>query len=242
MTRVVFDIRTFPGGNFGSDALRASQNSQLLIDTAKYLDIEITCVISGEDFPAQPFIGRREALQGLLAFVNDEPKTLLAPHVAHCLQLANVASGGRLDRVPTSGSLRGTLDLHLKAQGAKGLSTLETYLKHTQLTHSFAVVHASAGGVVRWDLIAIRTVLLSYQNRSAVSVGFSDDCGIELLAMSGTLVAEGEPLAVVRSRNSSFLQDECQGISQSYRLVAEEQSIESKGGAAWNTSVSSTRA
>lgn len=221
LTRVVFDVRTMAGGNFGQNTDEAKANIHLLNATASLLGVNAHCVVSDGQLPAQPMVGRAEALRGLLDLLEDRASPWLERHFEDCATLAALAHPESADGQPDREKMRAVLDLHLQVQGAKGLSTAEEYVAAVERTHPTALLLAPTQGNVSWNMAQLRTSVVSNQGTAIPSPGrFPDACGVELFCDTGTHVDAGDPVARVRGENRVVLRKALEAVKKSLTILA----------------------
>lgn len=205
LCRVVFDVRVMKGGNFGEDEVTALRNISLMEQSAALLGIEAVCVISIGDAPAQPMLGRAEALRGVLSLLNGVAAPWLDRHYADCVRLASLADDSD-DAQPGREALRHVLHSHLTAQGGGGLQGLEAHVERVSREHRFGVLRASEAGRLVWRMDRLRAAIVAGQGSpSGGGGGFGDDCGVELLEPSGAEVPAGASIALVRAASADVL-------------------------------------
>lgn len=222
LIRVVFDVRTMNGGNFGRDAPEAHANIQLLQETATLVGIDAHCVVTDGQVPSQPMLGRAEALRGLLALLDDNASPWLERHFESCAMLARLADEKLGGDQPDRGSLRAVLDSHLRAQGADGLSAADSYLAQIERTHRTSLVAAPTEGRLSWDMAGLRTAIIANQvgTKGVILGSFPDACGVELLRDTGDLVEADAPVARVRGEDDEILRRTMEGVVLSMRVTA----------------------
>ncbi len=203
---VGLDIRVGPHGNFGATRNEARANAKLFCSAARVLGVDATAFISSALGPAQPWIGRGEALSALalaLRIVQVEGCTSwLRRHISECCHMAAVLAGDEPNDVQSdipneisADAVQRTLEEHLVAQGA----TMDAF--RARVTETLAAprttVDSAAGGLLSIDLRIIRDVLVDLQS-DGTTTQFRDPAGIELLVPPGRTVGAGEPLARIR--------------------------------------------
>lgn len=202
---VGLDIRVGPHGNFGVTRNEARANAKLFCSAARALGIEATAFISASVGPAQPWIGRGEALLALALTVRavqvEDRASWLRRHVADCYHMAALLAGDDADdagsEIPSEAladRVRRALEKHLVAQG----TTMDAFRARATETAGAprTTLHSAAAGVLSVDLRIIRDVLVELQADGATH--FRDPVGIELLVPPGRTVGAGEPLARIR--------------------------------------------
>jgi thymidine phosphorylase len=189
------DIRAVPYGNFGATSDEASHNAVHLTQVAEKLAIKVVYRINDSRTPAQPYIGRGEALMALDALVgNADLHPWLANHAHECSELALLATGSAT--VITARELRRVLMRHLVAQGATEdawLAAIASIQGHRRVE-----ILADEHGIVSIDLAAVRSVIVDAQRAYSIRGGFADPCGIVISRAPGELVNRGDLLATVR--------------------------------------------
>jgi thymidine phosphorylase len=204
VTRVAFDVRTFPGGNFGTTVECAHANVTLLQETARRVGIEAVCLVTDGDAPAQPMIGRFEALWALRSVLIGTPSDWLSDHLETCIHLA-AAAANRPPAVIDLDALIRAADDHLTAQGTTGLDALDRYIEGIENRHRFMTIKAPRSGILSWKPAGLRAAVLSFQS-TGEQAQFADGCGIELHCMNGSTVQAGQPIARLRIHESDLAQ------------------------------------
>ncbi|WP_028265851.1 hypothetical protein [Arthrobacter sp. MA-N2] len=230
LTRVMFDVRTMVGGNFGQNTAEAHANIQLLKETAALVGITAHCVVTDGQVPSQPMVGRAEALRGLLALLDYSASPWLERHFVSCTALTDFAQARSTDEQPDREKMRAVLDLHLQVQGAKGLSAAEEYLEEVERTHQTALLYAPAGGHLSWDMAQLRAAVVSNQSAEIPANGrFPDTCGVELFCGTGARVDAGDPVARVRGKNSAILRKALEAVGLSLTVTAPNHKVNDGG-------------
>lgn len=232
LTRVVFDIRTMRGGNFGANPLEARSNIELLQQTAALIGIEACCIVTDGDVPQQPMIGRAEALRGLRSVLEGKASPWLERHFGTCLELANFADRKTAGKVSSREDMLGALNQHLRAQGADGYPAINEYLDQVASSHPTEQIYARRSGRLYWDMPALRSVVVKYQGqtRKTDADQFPDECGVELLRETDEIVEAGDPVAVARGIDRETLLEVVKGLRPTLHLSKREHSTnESEG-------------
>lgn len=202
---VGLDIRVGSHGNFGQTRDEARSNARLFCSAAQVLGMEAAGFISSDDGPAQPWIGRGEALVALASAAGirpvDDGASWLGGHIAQCCHMGGVTAGdldcdsSRTVFGTTPAALKQALEAHLVAQGA----TMEALLARVEaiVDAPRVTLDAATAGVLSIDLGVIRDALVALQTDATPGV-FTDPAGVELLVKPGRLVAAGEPVARIR--------------------------------------------
>lgn len=202
VTRVAFDVRTFPGGNFGTTVASAQANVTLLEETARRVGIEAVCLVTDGDAPAQPMIGRFEALWALRSILTGTASDWLSKHLETCIQLA-AAAANRPPAEIDSGAMSRAANAHLIAQGTTGLDALDRYIEAIESRHRFTTIEAPHSGILSWKPAGLRAAVLNCQS-TGEQAQFADGCGIELHCINGSNVSAGQPIARLRTHESSL--------------------------------------
>lgn len=191
---VGLDIRVAPYGNFGRTPDEARGNAARFCRVARNLGLEPTCILTDATRPYQPFIGRREALIGLLRVLDGRAEGLLAHHAAECASMA-LATAGLPASVPISDA-RAAFYANVTAQG--GMCDFDEMERQVLSLHRYSVV-AHGNGYVRFDLERIRKILVDRQAAIADDHPYPDPVGVVLLRDNGHLVTLGEAVMNVRA-------------------------------------------
>jgi thymidine phosphorylase len=202
---VTFDVRVMPGGNFGSSKAEASRNISLMHEVGSLLGIDIRCVMTSGSEPAQPMLGRSEAVKGLIHLVDGCASEWLEDHYQECAIIADLAGPTSLSRTTklaevSRQTLSHRLDRHLRAQGGEGLDSLRDQLQRTFDSNYRFEIEAGCDGTIAWDLVGLRSAVTGRQGANLESF-FADQCGLELLCRSGEVVTRGQPIAIGRTAN-----------------------------------------
>lgn len=230
LTRVVFDVRTMVGGNFGQSAAGAHANVQLLEETAALVGVTAHCVVTDGQVPAQPMVGRAEALRGLIALLADSASPWLERHFEMCTALTHLADERSADVRPDREKIRIVLNRHLHAQGAKGISAVEEYLEKVERTHQTAILYSPAEGRLSWDMAQLRTAVVSNQSAETLAAGsFPDACGVELFCDTGARVDAGKPIARVRGKDPEILRRAMEAVELSLTVTAPNHKVNNGG-------------
>ena len=217
LTSVVFDIRTMNGGNFGRTPLEARRNIELLEATAALVGISAHSVVSDGERPAQPMLGRAEALRGVLALLNNNASQWLERHFETCAQLATLAYDELRQNVPTRADLRTAFDTHLRAQGANGIPSAEDYVARIATTHPALLITAPEEGSLCWNMVELRDAVVSNQG-GVRGADFPDECGVELLCNTGDVVDRNTPIARIRAVTPNVLARTAGRVTQSITI------------------------
>lgn len=196
--QVGLDIRVAPWGNFGQDMTSAKAASDMFKNCANMLGLNVCTFLTDATVPYQPYLGRSESLLALAKVLDDSAEGLLAIHAENCLKMAIEVIGR--NEIPSWGSVRSALTLHLKAQGSD-IRHFEDVAARTEAGHTRQVV-ASRAGYFSPNIPRLRDILVQAQNANKSvqpTVTFPDPLGLILLATAGELVAKGQPLASIRA-------------------------------------------
>ncbi len=199
VSRVVLDVRVGTRGNFGHDLATASINSKRFIDVAKEVGVEAICALTGLDGPAQPHIGRGEALLALDDVLTGRASGWLLDHARTCIRLAALCA---LDtEAGAEPSLADMLHVHEDMLASHGVSSSD-YAAHLESIkrHPRVELTAKDSGVTSIDIGGLRNALVLRQRQSQATrrTAFADPCGIELRCKPGDWVPAGQVLAFVR--------------------------------------------
>lgn len=198
---VGLDVRVWEHGNFGRSIHEARENSRRFNRVAKLLGISSKCFLTDSRFPLQPFIGRGESLLALAQIFENVKTPSLTSHVSDCLSMAlslnNRIEWPTVDRI----SLQKTFETNLVAQGASYNNFL---LKIEELKNQPTIVLlAENEGHLNIDLQKIKTaILLNQGSNSASNDQFPDNCGCILLKNQGEYTKRGDPLVILRYRQT----------------------------------------
>lgn len=221
LTRVVFDVRTMRGGNFGENGSQALANVALLQEAAALLGITALCIVTDGGAPSQPMVGRAEALRGLLSLLRGDASRWLERHFEVCVQLANLAGTRQDDGQIDRSRLRAVLDAHLKAQGADGLAAAEAYLERIERSHLSSLIHAPTAGRLSWNMNAVRAAIVANQVGTGRAQGlFPDACGVELLWETDAYVTIDTPIARVRGEDPDTLEHAMRDLFAAFDISA----------------------
>lgn len=194
------EVRVAPHGNFGATFDDAATHARVYCDVAKDVGLTPVAFVTDAVQPYQPFIGRSEALLGLLDMLAGSQSAWLAQHFDECRVMARATAelSGAVP-VPESVAVEAAFLRNVVAQGGsvdKLLKDLALVRKESRVT-----VKAPASGFVQYSLSGIRAVLDDLNRRTADSVNpYPDDFGIELCVPPGVRVCRGEALLHLRTR------------------------------------------
>jgi pyrimidine-nucleoside phosphorylase len=193
--RFGLDVRVAPHGNFGADPVAARRNASRLIAVAAQLDIHATCFLTDARRPAQPFLGRGEALTAIASVVSADgdasTRSRLAEHVADC-QLMAARTLDKTDQVTTA-ALRSAFESLLRAQGTT-LASLDERVEAVRAEPRVPIV-AERDGFVMYELSVLRDLLVERQRRGDSG---ADPAGLIGLVEHGAAVERGQAIVSVR--------------------------------------------
>ena len=194
------DVRVSNYGNFGGDWSSAQRNALFFHETANILSLKVMPVLTNNNFPYQPYIGRRDALVALDDIFSEITSAWLSKHLYTCknIALSCVPSSARetLSRV-SAVQLRHFFDQNLIAQGGTP-NEFRDIVKATRDQH-FREVRAKREGFVYYPLSQIRNVLVHWQNNYQNEYNpFPDPVGLILRKCPGEWVGQGQVIATVR--------------------------------------------
>jgi len=199
---VGLDVRVAPHGNFGSSISEASENAKLFCRVASLVECSALCFLSDGKAPYQPYIGRGEALVGMLQIITGKADPWLRQHGDACCAMSH-----RLARLnpkiepigrPSRTSIYELFRENLEAQG----SSFENFQQRASVVisqHSLYVT-APQSGFLDISLEMLRNLLVKFQSSTATAeIPFTDPCGIILRQPRGAYVQRGDLLATVRA-------------------------------------------
>jgi thymidine phosphorylase len=200
---VTLDVRVSSFGNFGIDMEQAATNAERFVRVAGLAGIAARTVLTDGTSPAQPAIGRGEALRALahvIGLIEEPMDPWLSEHVVACRNLALGETAS--DSSPPGGhSLAAITDRHLRSQGSD-LIALERYVHALSSDEQFPVV-ARNSGVLRVDLAGLRKTLIDAQRVRFHGASYPDAAGVTLKRRLGTAVDAGDWVAVFRARGDA---------------------------------------
>ena len=194
------EVRMAEHGNFGEDRLTAAENSARYVRVAELLGLSPACVITDASRPYQPYIGRGEALLALWMVLTGNATPWLQEHVKLCTDIVEAL----VARLPPSGAPRAAdlAEAHAAMLNAHATTWDAFERRVSQVRDARRVdVRAKSNGFVRFDLDALRSVLVGCQRESqADGKGQpADPAGVILQVRTGEQVSEGMPLCSVRA-------------------------------------------
>lgn len=192
---VGLDVRVAPHGNFGRDRDEARDNAARFCRVAKILGLQPTCILTDATRPYQPFIGRREALIGLLRVLNGRAEGLLERHAVGCSAMAQATIGGTCP-APLLSDAKEAFHANVAAQG--GVCDFDEMEQTVLALHQHFVI-AEREGYLCFNLERIRKILIDRQTAIADGHLYPDPVGLILLRDSGQFVTKGEPIMTVRA-------------------------------------------
>ena len=206
--RVVLDVRVGTHGNFGHNLDEARLHAARFIAVARELGITAACILSDALAPAQPWVGRGEALVAVADVLTGADTGLLSSHATDCFLMATIAIGrdGEASTPPEIREVaRAAHDRMLDAHGASG----DSYWSRVEDLRRGAreQIRAEKAGRVHIDIQGVRSVLVEHQSSAHPLPGatFSDPCGLRFNVDAGGLVQEGDVIAEVRDDGSTGL-------------------------------------
>lgn len=197
---VGLDVRIGPHGNFGRTFDEARANARLFCEAASAVGLRAIAFISNAAGPAQPFVGRGEALRALaiaLSVQADRDEWLL-DHVDECRQMASAVLDlvDRNHRAFTEQTPLAAFENHLTAQGSS-LALFERRVAANAAEPTILFQSRHAGPLVI-NLEKIREILVRLQAGDQTGAEFADPAGMRFLAKPGDEIFEGSPLAQIR--------------------------------------------
>lgn len=198
VTTVGLDVRIATHGNFGQDRPTAQLNADRFLRVARLLQIEAHCFLSDGGVPAQPYIGRGEALLALNQILAGRMDEWLAMHVADVWLMTEAITGRTPRNTSTAGALRRSWEANLVVQGCD----MDRFKRAVQAVRNqpTTVLKADKPGRTRVNLERLRDAIVGEQRRVASPDNpFPDPCGVILLNRPGTQVGLGDEIARIRS-------------------------------------------
>jgi len=200
-----FDIRVGSAGNFGATTDEATKNCHLLVQTASILDLRVVCVLTDLSFFQSSFVGRLEALYGIVEYLRHP--VLEERHLATCIELSAHACAvadesksleswrAKIQSSLGSGKAYETFLAHISAQSSSE-EDLEFAL-NSRLEQLSVPVHAyQEGYVISADMEsigqAVRELSTECRNLGLQEVGFCTEVN------RGDHVSENDILGILR--------------------------------------------
>jgi len=192
------DIRVSSFGNFGTTWREARKNAQRFIAVASRLDMQATCFLTNGNIPYQPFIGRGEALLGMLnIFENNAKYPSLFNHLEECYDMATSMTNIRELNGLNMISLRNLFKENIEMQGGN----FEEFVLRAQNVEESHIheIKSRKSGFLKISLERIRFAIVKIQANEATSKNlFPDPCGVILKKMPSRMVLKGEIICSFR--------------------------------------------
>jgi len=188
------DVRVAPHGNFGQDYREGRANTKRFIRVASLLDRHVVCVLTDATIPFQPYLGRGEAIWALKRIFSGEMENWLLRHVQQCGKIAMAVSHD--DDSFSLNALQQVFEDNLQAQGTNFDAFCEIAEK-VENDHRY-VLESPRDGFVRYDLVKLRSTIVSIQNVFQPTGPLPDPIGVRLLVDVGDAVETGQPVMSVR--------------------------------------------
>lgn len=174
-------------------------NARRFIAVADRLGIEAICMLADATAPAQPLIGRGEALVAIDRVLSDEAVGRLQQHADRCLQMAELVTGVRAgDRQALRRSARDAHETMLSMHGVSPHAFADRVAEITAAPRRS--VRVERAGHLTMTLGAVRGVLVARQRSAPQPAGaaYADPCGIEMLIDVDSKVSRGDIVALAR--------------------------------------------
>lgn len=223
--RVGLDVRVAAHGNFGRTNNEARDNAARFCRVAKILGLQPTCILTDASRPYQPFIGRREALVGVLRVLDGRAEGLLERHAAECVSMAQ-ATAGDASCMPVRSDVKAAFHANVTAQGG-GAYDFDEFEREVLARHRHFIM-AESDGYLSFDLERLRKTLIDRQAADAEGHPYPDPVGLILLRDSGQLVTKGETVMTVRALENLWplLSDE---LAQAVSVSSEPEPLTALG-------------
>ena len=210
------DVRISSVGNFGGSLSVAAENAKLFINVARRLGINARCFLTDGSVPNQPFIGRGEALLALSKLFSGSADAWLQRHYEECKAMSHALFN--VGAQSSFSPLEQFFADNVVAQGGS-IDAFWEYAAAVQRGHKIEL-YAPDNGYVRYDLGAIRSLIVGTNAHSHEWKKFPDRCGLWLRGEPGQYLQKGDILLTARS-SPEFTGDIHAALSDCFRIDEE---------------------
>ncbi len=216
LTKVLFDVRVGPVGNFGTTIEEAEQNCRKLIQVGRNIGIDCTCVLTNHDTAPIPLFGRLESLNVLWSVANGiDLDAWTLSHIETNIDIAAIAcesiKGGSIRGWTESirksilnGDVFDLIRYNLNSQGSS-IESLEMLITKYNKTKKYAIYSPSDGYINRFDFVNLRNIFQQAYFESPIISGFDSPLGIILKVREGVEVHKGDLIMELRVNNKELL-------------------------------------